>query len=294
MKKLYEWIAKHKVWAAIICAAIFALPLVIVHMLYKCYLGIPWLISDWESGDVLAYIAGFEALIGTVLLGALTLWQNERFKEENDKSQERLQKISEQQAKVLEQILLIDKSANIPLIDIKSSPDDDRSINIELFLMPDSTIYLRMFLANITEYPMKDVYVQSLVLFTYDFKYVIDKNKGQYNPHKGLPGHYDTHVEFNLSPIECKDKNEHFAHICPWHISTNTQQEDAQEWAFNNQFILEIVFEIENIYGKRILETIIYEFRREYIRSKSDAVYPSFKLHNKELRFEVVEETNNA
>ena len=30
----------------------------------------------------------------TIILGLLALWQNQRFKEENDKSQERLEKIS--------------------------------------------------------------------------------------------------------------------------------------------------------------------------------------------------------
>lgn len=72
-EKLYEWIAKHKVWTTVICFAIFALPLIIVHVLYKWYLGIELLIPEWEPGDVLSYIAGFETLIGTLLLGYLTL-----------------------------------------------------------------------------------------------------------------------------------------------------------------------------------------------------------------------------
>lgn len=291
MEKIYDWIAKHKALFLIICIAIFALPLIVVQVLYKWHLGIDWLISDWESGDVLAYIAGFEALLGTVLLGGLTLWQNERFKEENDKSQERLQKISEGQAKALEQILLMDQSSNIPLIDIKKSPKGDKFVNVELFLKEDGTAFLKVFLTNITDYPIKDIYVKTFELFTYGLKYVIDDNKSYYNPHKGLPGYYDTHVAFSLLPVTCEGRNEHFERACPWHNNTNTRQEDTQEWAFNKQFILEVTFEIDNIYSKKIIETIIYEFRVNCGKSPFEH---TFSLWNKELRFEVVEESDNA
>lgn len=291
MKKLYKWISKHIVQTIIICIVVFTLPLIIVHTLYKWNLGIPWLISDWESGDVLAYIAGFEALLGTVLLGGLTLWQNERFKEENDKSQERLQQISEGQANALKQILLMDQSSNIPLLDIKKSPQNDRLVNVELFFKKDGTIFLKIFLTNITEYPIADCHVQSLELYTYDLKYIIDESGSCYNPHKGLPGHYDMHVVFKLLPSTCKDKNEHFENACAGRLLDRTPQQNAIELIQNQQFILEITFEIINIYGKRIIETIICEFRGNYSKNPYEH---SFSLWNKELRFEVTEESNNA
>lgn len=88
MKKLYEWIAKHKVLTAILCAVLFALPLFIVHVLYKWYLGIEWLIPEWESGEVLAYVAGFEAFIGTVFLGVVSLEQSRKADETNKRLSE--------------------------------------------------------------------------------------------------------------------------------------------------------------------------------------------------------------
>lgn len=291
MIRIYEWIAKHKVWTIIICAIIFALPLIIVHVLYKWNLGISWLVPEWEPGDVLAYIAGFGAFVGTVSLGALTLWQNKRFKDENDKSQERLQKISEGQARALEQILLMDQSSNIPLVDIKKSPKDDRFVNIELFFKEGGSVSLKIFLTNITEYPIKDIHVHSLELYTYDLKYIIDESRNYYNPHKGLPGYYDTHVAFNLLPLTCKEKNEHFENACPGCLSDKTPRENAIELVQNQLFILEVCFEIKNIYGKKIIETIICEFRGNYSRSPYEH---SFTLWNKELRFEVAEESNNA
>lgn len=99
MKKIYEWIVNHKVKTAIICVTIFMLPLVIVQVLYKLHLGISWLVSEWKAGDVLAYIAGVEAFLGTVFLSVVSLEQNRKAEETNKRLSEEnnyLQKIMSQ------------------------------------------------------------------------------------------------------------------------------------------------------------------------------------------------------
>jgi len=300
MNKIYKWVSKHKIWFAVICVAAFVLPLIIVHVLsnkwflskIKLFLNTPWLITEWGAGDILQYVAGFEAFAGTVLLGALTLWQNERFKEENDKSQERLQKISEEQAKALDQILMMDKASNIPLIDLKKGSEDSDLVNLDLHVLENGTGSIKLFLTNITEYPIKDIHVYNLELFTYRFKYIIDKTKDSYNPHKGLPGHYDTHAAFQLQSINCEEKNAHFENACPGHMEGRTKQQDTEEWAYNNQFILLVTFDIINIYGKKIRETITYEFRRRH--GERNPLYPLFDFWNKELNFEILEEPDHA
>ena len=88
MNQIVNWIVKHKCLSIIICFFIFAIPLVIVHLLFKFLVGPQWLQADWDSGDVLAYIAGFEAFLGTVTLGALSLWQNEKMHQEHIESLE--------------------------------------------------------------------------------------------------------------------------------------------------------------------------------------------------------------
>ena len=73
MKEILNWIKTHKALVAIITVLVFTIPLVVVHFLFKWYSGIPWLEAEWLAGDVLAYIAGFEALVGTVMLGLITV-----------------------------------------------------------------------------------------------------------------------------------------------------------------------------------------------------------------------------
>ncbi len=90
MIKLLDWVRKHKICVFILAIVIFAIPLVIVQILYKVDCKIACLQLVWNSGDLLAYIAGFEAFIGTVSLGFLALWQNHQTQMQYLESQEPL------------------------------------------------------------------------------------------------------------------------------------------------------------------------------------------------------------
>ncbi len=79
MKKPWTWII-----TPIICSIVFA---IVVHILYSIPAPTECLVHKWEAGDILTYVS-------TVALGLLAVWQNQRFKEENDKAQERLERIS--------------------------------------------------------------------------------------------------------------------------------------------------------------------------------------------------------
>lgn len=68
----------------VIISVIFA---VLIHILFSIKAPVCWLEAKWSAGDILTYASG-------VSLGLLAMWQNQRFKEENDKSQERLEKLT--------------------------------------------------------------------------------------------------------------------------------------------------------------------------------------------------------
>lgn len=100
MEKIIKWISTHKILGIFIVLFVFLLPLVVIHCLFKCRSGVSWLEAEWQAGDVLNYIAGFEALLGTVVLGAVTVYQSDRANEANErlsKENNYLQKISIQQ-----------------------------------------------------------------------------------------------------------------------------------------------------------------------------------------------------
>lgn len=88
MEDKQKWITKHK-WVMILTVIfIFAMPLLIIHLLFLWNSEIDWLIARWSPGDLMAYVAGFEAFLGTVALGALALWQNQQIHKQHIESLE--------------------------------------------------------------------------------------------------------------------------------------------------------------------------------------------------------------
>lgn len=80
LNKIFE----HKALSCIIAILLFVLPLIVVHFLFKWKSNVEWIQAEWDAGDVISYIAGFEAFIGTTFLSFLALWQNQQHKQEND------------------------------------------------------------------------------------------------------------------------------------------------------------------------------------------------------------------
>lgn len=153
MEKLFSWLKSRKNWKWLILgtfATLFA-PLIIVHLLFKIPYINDFFTSAWSAGEILGYIGSFYALVGTAIFSCLTLWQNNRFKKENEKSQDRLMQISNQKI--------------IPIIEIslgKEYHNGENKSQIELCFN------------NIGQYAIKNISVHDLSL-EYDEKpYEID------------------------------------------------------------------------------------------------------------------------
>lgn len=117
MKKLLDWIKNHTGVTILICVLLFVFPLVAVHILFKIPAWSDCLVAEWSAGELLAYIAGFEALVGTAFLGLITVYQTERANDVTERlSNENnyLQKISVQQMLPLLRVgSLVVEDANI-------------------------------------------------------------------------------------------------------------------------------------------------------------------------------------
>ena len=88
MERVLSWIVKHKLLTVLLVIAIFFAPLLIIHILFICRTEMEWLVARWSPGDLMGYVAGFEAFIGTVALGALSLWQNQQIHNQHIESLE--------------------------------------------------------------------------------------------------------------------------------------------------------------------------------------------------------------
>lgn len=85
---MFEWIKKHKVLFIVICVIIFIALIGVpfaINLLFKADTNINVFQAEWSAGDALGYYGAVLSFLGTVILGALALYQNHIIKEEADK-----------------------------------------------------------------------------------------------------------------------------------------------------------------------------------------------------------------
>lgn len=84
---MLEWIRKHKIFVLIVVLIIVVGVPLIIHCLYKFSPppGFEFFSTEWDAGDALQYYGAVLAFCGTVILGALSLYQNEIIRKESDK-----------------------------------------------------------------------------------------------------------------------------------------------------------------------------------------------------------------
>lgn len=111
--KIIQWEKQHSVFLWAVVSVIFAFA---IHIAFHINAPVKWLVAKWTPGDILTYV-------GTVSLGLLAFWQNKRFKEENDASQERLERLSVQ-ANELASINQIIKIEDARLSRLRKAFDD--------------------------------------------------------------------------------------------------------------------------------------------------------------------------
>ncbi len=88
---MFNWMKDHKKLIAFITfMIIFGIPF-IIHVLFKLHSNIDFFVAEWTAGELLSYYGSILAFLGTVILGALSLYQNQIIKQESDKRTELLE-----------------------------------------------------------------------------------------------------------------------------------------------------------------------------------------------------------
>jgi hypothetical protein len=95
MLKIFQWIGKHKFLSLMIILFILVFQPFAVHLFLKIYAPTPFFERAWDAGDLITYIAGFEAFIGTVALGLATIVMNNKANKLSQDSLERDKKRDE-------------------------------------------------------------------------------------------------------------------------------------------------------------------------------------------------------
>lgn len=83
--KNYKWI--------VFWALLSVLIAIVVHVLFGIHPKNDFFVAKWTAGEILTYI-------GTISLGLLALWQNQKFKDENDRLQKQINELTEQSMEI--------------------------------------------------------------------------------------------------------------------------------------------------------------------------------------------------
>ena len=172
-----------------VCVLIFLLPLMIVHILFKGVAENQWFEATWKAGELLAYIAGFETLLGTVILGMITVYQSDRANEINErlnKENNYLQRISIQQMlpvlKIMDIIVLntvethgehLGKNAIVEVSSIYTP--DKREPHIRVYLPRQNNNYhfhkvIKFSLKNISSGPISQISIDKIEFSGFKYK----------------------------------------------------------------------------------------------------------------------------
>lgn len=91
---MLDWIKMNRLKTVVICLVIIIVLIVIpffINVLFKVDTNIRLLQAEWSAGDALGYYGSVLSFVGTVILGALALYQNYIIKQEADKKAEMLE-----------------------------------------------------------------------------------------------------------------------------------------------------------------------------------------------------------
>lgn len=97
---------------------LFFIPLLIWFAYFLGDSGFVLINTSLRVGEALGLYSSLLTFIGTVVLGALVLWQNIIFKKENDKSQNRIEQLANQANDISQQLLNMEKNKFRPYIRI--------------------------------------------------------------------------------------------------------------------------------------------------------------------------------
>lgn len=274
MKKGKSWFLRHKVISVVIAVLLFAVPLIVVNSLFKWKSNIYIIEAEWSAGDVLGYIAGFEAFIGTILLGIIAVVQNKKANDINDRllqMQEESQrfKIKEKAAPVAVTAQITDLSKKYYVIkddDVFDEYDvlnqkykyvffvDSPSINRDNRKLFNMVIELE----NISDIILKEIYIENFRLYD-----IITNNSGV-SPTKEEIREYIFDVSNENNYIQCMLRPKDTIKIC---LKIGMDEYDLSKESFNVNFDLSTM----SIYNVIFSENV--NLFRNNVADEKDRVY---------------------
>lgn len=93
-KKLFEFKLRHILYIIIVTIVISVVGALIINIFYSLGKNGNAIHTEWQASDTLIFFATILEALGTISLGAISIWQNQQLQKSNEEAQVRIEKIS--------------------------------------------------------------------------------------------------------------------------------------------------------------------------------------------------------
>ena len=93
-KKLFEFKLRHILYIIIVTIVISVVGALIINIFYSLGKNGNAIHTEWQASDTLIFFATILEALGTISLGAISIWQNQQSQKSNEEAQVRIEKIS--------------------------------------------------------------------------------------------------------------------------------------------------------------------------------------------------------
>lgn len=166
------------------------------------------------------------------------------------------------------------KHSEKPKVSIRK--ENYKKQNIQIYWLDTKQKYrVKLFLENITQYSIDSIYMTSIIMYTYGYRYSVklegvDKS-GEYNEPKSLSSGEETHFSADLEGAKDDSRNNEIKGLSP---VDSDDKEFLSSCLCNIYFITEVEFLIKNTFGLEYVEKAKFIVRRDYENKEN------FKLYN--------------
>lgn len=231
----------------------------VINELYKSQSGY---LTLWEVKDMLQYVVSACGVIGTTALGFVAIYANEKMAVTN-----------EEMSVITKRSLVKEQRSEIPLLDyVKVHDNENQKFKFEFLLLEDDRIRIRIWMYNPLHHSIRKAKINDAkisVTNTTDTRY-FRPDKNNY-----LEFINEDSNSFSILPGQEKIFSLYFPY-----------REKFQE---KNLFFFHVVFENENNFGQRLLETLDITFRGTLNKQwDSDDHWPC-KLYSEDVYYKWID-----
>lgn len=238
----------------------------VINELYKLQSGY---LTLWEAKDTLQYVISACGVIGTTALGCVALYANEKMAAINEK----MAVVNEEMSVITQRSLLREQRSEIALLDcVKVDENEPHRFKFEFLLVGDDRIRIRIWMYNPLHHSIRKAKINDAKISLINQS---DMMGGKPEKNNCLEFIKEDSNSFSILPKQERI----FALYFPY----------SKSFQVNNRFHFHVVFENENNFGQRLLETLDITFRGRLNEQLVLDEPWTCKLYSEEVHYEWID-----